>query len=126
MLSVLVVAAELGVDTLERRVTVGLRLLDTVRGKTTYQRCCSRVSLQSPEVKVSHVGNVLSLSVRRQLNIQYLTTSKFFPPMTVYPPKPKQKHDKVYIRTRYGEPSGCCGAAMRSWTLSIKSAFPKQ
>lgn len=58
------VAAELGVDTPERRVTVGLRLLDTVRGKTTYQRYCSRVSLQSPEVKVSHVGNVLRLSVK--------------------------------------------------------------
>ena len=53
------VAAELGVDTLERRVTVGLRLLDTVRGKTTYQRSCSRVSLQSPAVKVSHAGNIL-------------------------------------------------------------------
>lgn len=33
VLSVLVVAAELGVDTLERRVTEGLRLLDTVGWK---------------------------------------------------------------------------------------------
>lgn len=33
VLSVSVVAAELGVDTLERRVTVGLRLLDTVGWK---------------------------------------------------------------------------------------------
>lgn len=33
MLGVLVVAAELGVNALERRVTVSLRLLDTVRGK---------------------------------------------------------------------------------------------
>lgn len=57
------VAAELGVDTSERRVTVGLRLLDTAHGKTKYQRCCSRVSLQSKEVKVLHAGNELRLSV---------------------------------------------------------------
>lgn len=35
VLSVLVVAAELGVDTLERGVTVGLGLLDTVRWRAT-------------------------------------------------------------------------------------------
>lgn len=37
VLSVTVVAAELGVDTLEGRVTVGLGLLDTIRGDI-YQR----------------------------------------------------------------------------------------
>lgn len=24
------------------------------------------------------------------------------------------------VRTRYGEPSGCCGAGTRSWTLAQK------
>ena len=44
VLSVLVVAAELGVDTLERRVTVGLRLLDTVGWKDDISAICCVLS----------------------------------------------------------------------------------
>lgn len=49
----LVVAAELGVDTLERRVTVSLRLLDTIRWERRYISdllvlcCCFSVCMQA-------------------------------------------------------------------------------
>lgn len=65
MLGVLVVAAELGVNALERRVTVSLRLLDTVRGKgytSVLMSLC--IALIPCPGEILHVGDGLKLSAK--------------------------------------------------------------
>ena len=108
--SVTVVAAELGVDTLERGVTLGLRLLDTVvEGDISglFWYCVVWVSPRKGR-SVLNAGVGLGSSPR----ITQHPISNVIAPSFSQSPKPKKN-----IRTRYGEPSGCCGAAMRSWTL---------
>jgi hypothetical protein len=103
-----VVAAELGVNTLEGRVTVSLRLLDTVGIKWQISATC----LLPQNVVGGYVARWSRVIQGRFRDVKSITA-------TILPFRPKYFDFRMLrtVRTRYGEPSGCGGAETRSWTL---------
>jgi hypothetical protein len=102
-----VVATELGVDTLEGGVTVGLGLLDTVREVILAMFPSSRSHVRFWQNGLCRVAcaarrSTASRNIRSRQSRCIIT-----------------RRNKI-VRTRYGEPSGCGGAERRSLTLKRK------
>lgn len=112
------VAAELGVDTLEGGVTVGLRLLDTVGRR-------EQSAVYSDGYKAGRCRerlNVACLFASRASPINVIRRGSLRPSNTAtsigsIPVRNTSDQINREIHTRYGEPSGCCGAETRSSTL---------
>lgn len=105
------VAAELGIDTTERGVTVGLRLLDTIDERIISEKGLFSLGSCNADKESRCVGSHADMS----LNAQTIATLD---------EKTRQNaKENRFVRTRYGEPSGCCGAGRRSLTLKRTKAL---
>ena len=126
--SVTVVAAELGVNTLEGGVTVGLGLLDTVRRRhvsVLVMKSYGVVGWKREQVGSLELSRIICPNIHFEMQYSSPTmrpcsflsfAGKLSPQNGVFGRRGVLEFNRG-LRTRYGEPSGWRGAGRRSWTL---------
>lgn len=132
VLSVLVVAAELGVDTLERRVTEGLRLLDTVGWKDDISDllCLFRgFKKKHNACRPWLEWFIFSRDKKEPLNIQTPTSQIPILPRAKHPSESKEKETVLYAPVTVSLLAVVvlrCVLGLCTKKKEVKSAFPNQ